>query len=147
MKKENSEIEKVSIGSSGINYFVPKNQLKYVTSEECSSFVYDAFKKELNRLHPDKYKVWDLFIMPVVTDLIDTDYKVMGPSRDTRNKVESFGLHINCNAYQNEDKPLERFFELLFDAFEELYVDKFKMPNPNINKLRSEALEFAKTQE
>jgi hypothetical protein len=116
--------------------------LKYDISRTLKEYLRLRFNDMLSANRPSKYQGWAISITAILSDEISERYKVMGPSRDTRNKVASFGLHIDCHHVENAPRPSTEFVNVLFDALEELYREKFKMENPRLATLRAETLRY-----
>jgi hypothetical protein len=137
-----STVESKQLTLFNFSYMVVISALNYDVPDAVKDYLRLRLNAAIAFNRPPKYDGWDIFIDSLYTDKIAEQYKVMGPSRDTHNKIASFGLHINCRHVENSPDPSTEFVNVLFDALEALYREKFKMDNPRLALLRAETIEF-----
>jgi hypothetical protein len=142
IEKNIATFESGQMALFNFSYMVVRNTLRYDIPDALKDYLRPRFNAEIASNRPSKYDGWNISIRAYLTDKITEKHKVMGPSRDTHNKYASFGLHIDCHHVENAPHPSAEFVNVLFDALEELYREKFKMENPRLATLRAEALRY-----
>jgi hypothetical protein len=142
IEKNIATFEKGQMTLFSFSYMVVIDNREYDVPDALKEYLRPQLNIAIRSNRPPKYDGWNLFITSLYSDKIEEQFKVMGPSRDTRNKVASFGLHIDCHHVENAPRPSTEFVNVLFDALEELYREKFKMENPRLATLRAETLRY-----
>lgn len=108
-------------------------------------FITDNIRNLIELKYLDKLQGWDLYFTIVFADDRTNPMEkgiIMGPSRNTYDKIMDYGIHLPSSQIINSNYPFGEFAKYFFDAMTEFLYVKFGIAREEIKTIEKQVAEF-----
>ncbi len=120
-------------------YEIPKYSFRL--ENDSYHFIADNIRNLIESKYLDKLKGWDLdFIIVFADDRSNSMEKgiVMGPSRNTYDKIMSYGIHLPSSQIISNAYPFKEFTKYFFEAITDFLYTKFGIAKEEVQVIEKQ---------
>ncbi len=120
-------------------YMIPKYGFRL--ESESYLFIAESIRNLIESKYIDKLKGWDMYFTIVFADDRNTPMEkgiVMGPSRNTYDKIMDYGIHLPSSRIINNPYPFKEFSKYFFEAITEFLYTKFGIAKEEIKTIEKQ---------
>jgi len=107
-------------------------------------FIADSIRSLIESKYLDKLKGWDLYFTIVFADDRTNSMEkgiVMGPSRNTYDKIMSYGIHLPSSQIVSSAYPFMEFCKFFFETLADFLYTKFSITKEEIRSIEKQVSE------
>jgi hypothetical protein len=120
-------------------YMIPKYSFRLETKPYL--FIAESIRNLIESKYANKLKEWELHIIIVFADdRFDPMEKgvVRGPSRNTYDKIMSYGIHLPSSRIISDACPFKKFSLFFFETITDFLCAKFGVSKAEINGIEQQ---------